>query len=125
MLYPGGYRRRENARDGDDSALERERSLLVEMFHGSGTENDEETDPECGSLKGNRLVGYFFICIRVIGFEDHGIEEECQEAEDEKQFDEEDGQVFGMMLDSAAGLRSDDLIDVVEVDPTGKQEDDE
>ena len=96
------------------------RGLLVEMFHGSGTENDEETDPECRALKGDRFVGDFFICIRVIGFEDHGIEEESQEAEDEKQFDEEDGQVFGMVLDSAAGLRGDDLIDVVKIDAAGK-----
>lgn len=102
-----------------------ERGLLVEMFHGGGTENNEETDPECRTLKGDRFVDDFIVFICVIGFEDHGIEEECQEAEDEKQFDEEDGQVFGMVLDSAAGLRGDDLIDVVEVDATGKQEDDE
>ena len=32
------------------------RNLLVEMFHRGGTENDEEADPERGSLEGNCLI---------------------------------------------------------------------
>lgn len=40
-------------------------NLLVEMFHRGGTENDEEADPERGSLEGNCLIGLFitFFCL--------------------------------------------------------------
>lgn len=53
------------------------RDLLVEMFHRGGTEEDEEADPERGSLEGDRFVGFFsssFSC--VIGLEYHRVEEE-------------------------------------------------
>ena len=99
--------------------------LLVEMFHCGGTEEDEETDPECGLLEGDRFVGRFFAFFCIIRFEEHRVEEEREKTEDEKQLDKENGQVFRMVLDSAAGLRGDDLIDIVEVDTTGNQEDDE
>lgn len=102
-----------------------ERTLLVEVLHRGGTENDEEADPERGPLEGDRFVGYFFIFIGIIGLEEHGIEEEREQAKDEKQLDKEDSQVFGMVLNPAAGLRGDDLVDVVEVDASGKQQDDE
>ena len=102
-----------------------ERDLLVEMFHRGGTEEDEEADPERGSLEGDRFVGFFFAFSCVIGLEDHCVEEERKKTEDEKQLDKEDGQVFRMVLDPASGLRGDDLIDIVEIDATGKQQDDE
>ena len=101
------------------------RDLLVEMFHRGGTEEDEEADPERGSLEGDRFVGFFFAFSCVIGLEDHCVEEEREKTEDEKQLDKEDGQVFRMVLDPASGLRGDDLIDIVEIDATGKQQDDE
>jgi hypothetical protein len=102
-----------------------ERDLLMEMTHCSGTEDDEETDPECGSLEGDRFVGFFFAFFCVVGFEDHSVEEEREKTENEKQLDKEDGQVFRMVLDPAAGLQGDGLIDIVEVNATGKQQDDE
>ena len=102
-----------------------ERDLLVEMIHRGGTEDDEEADPKCGSLEGDRFVGFFFALFCVVGFEEHSIEEEREKTKDEKQLDKEDGQVFRMVLNPAAGLRGDGLIDVVEVDATGKQQDDE
>ena len=98
--------------------------LLVEVFHRGGTEEDKKADPERGSLEGNRFVGFFF-AFGVIGLEEHGVEEEREKTEDEKQLDKEDGQVCRMVLDSASGLRGDDLIDIVEIDATGKQQDDE
>ena len=101
------------------------RELLVEMFHRGGTEENEETDPEGGSLEGDRFVGFFFAFSCVIGLEDHCIEEKREKTEDEKQLDKEDGQVFCMMLDPASGLQGDDLIDIVEIDATSKQQDDE
>ena len=102
-----------------------ERDLLVEMFHRCGTENDEEADPERGPLVGDRFVGCFIAFFCVIGLEEHRVEEEREETENEKQLDKEDGQVFCMVLDPAAGLQGDGLIDIVEVDATGKQQDDE
>lgn len=104
---------------------ETEPDLLMEMFHRGGTEEDEEADPERGSLKGDRLVGRFFPFFCVIGFEEHGIEKECEKTEDKKQLDKEDGQVLRMVLDPAAGLRGNDLIDIVEVDAAGKEQNDE
>ena len=101
------------------------RDLLVEMFHRGGTEEDEEADPERGSLEGDRFVGFFFTLFSVIGLEEHRVEEEREKAEDEKQLDKEDGQVFRMVLDPASRLRGDELIDIVEIDATGKQQDDE
>ena len=116
---------REKAIDERYGEPEMERNLLVEMFHRGGTENDEETDPERGSLERDRLVGFFFAFFCVVGFEEHRVEEEREKTEDKKQLDKEDGQVFRMVLDPAAGLQGDGLIDIVEVDATGKQQDDE
>ena len=101
------------------------RDLLVEMFHRGGTEEDEESDPEGGSLEGDRFVGFFLACLCVIGLEDHRVEKEREKTEDEKQLDKEDRQVFCMMLDPAPCLRGDDLVDIVEVDAAGEQQDDE
>ena len=92
---------------------------MVEMFHRGGAEKDEEADPERGLLKGDRFVGSFsFFC--VIGLEEYRVEEEREKTKDEKQLDKEDGQVLRMVLDPAAGLSSNELIDVVEIDAAGK-----
>ena len=85
--------------------------LLVEVFHRGGTEDDKEADPKRGSLEGDRFISFFFAFCCVIGLEEHSIKE--------------DGEIFRMVLDPATGLRSDDLIDIVEVDASGKQQDDE
>ena len=84
----------------------------MEVFHRGGAEDDKETDPERGPLKGDRFVGFAFFC--VIGLEEDRVEEEREKTEDEQQLDKEDGQVLRMMLDPAAGLRGDDLINIVE-----------
>lgn len=99
--------------------------LLVEMFHRGGTEEDEEADPERGSLKRDRFVGSISAFLCVIGLEEHRIEKEREKTENEKQLDKENGQIFRMMLNPAAGLRGDKLINIVEIDATCKQQDDE
>ncbi len=99
--------------------------LYVEMFHCCGAEEDEEADPESGLLERDRFVGRFLAFFCIIGFEEHRIKEEREKTEDEKQFDKEDGQVFRMVLDSTAGLSGNELVDVVEIDATGKQQDHE
>lgn len=99
--------------------------LLVEMFHRGGTEEDEKANPERGSLEGDRFVGLISTFFCVIGLEDHSVEKEREKAEDEKQLDKEDSQVFRMVLDPASRLRGDELIDIVEIDATGKQQDNE
>lgn len=58
-------------------------SLLVEVFHGSSAEDDEEAHPECGPLKWNDFVGFRLVIV-VLGFKDDRVEEESQEAEHEK-----------------------------------------
>jgi hypothetical protein len=97
----------------------------MKMFHRGGTKDDEEANPERGSLEGDRFVGFFFTFFYVIGLEDHSVEKEREETENEKQLDKEDSQVLGMVLDPASRLRGDELIDVVEIDATGKQQDNE
>ena len=99
-----------------------EPDLLVEMLHCGGTEEDEEADPERGSLKGDRFVGFFCVFFCIIGLEEHRVQKEREKTEDEKQLDKEDGQILRMVLNSAAGLRGNDLIDIVEIDATGKQQ---
>jgi hypothetical protein len=90
------------------------------MFHRGGTEEDEEANPERGLLKGDRFVGFFSAFFCVIGLEEHRVKKEREKTEDEKQLDKEDGQVFRMMLDPAAGLQGNGLIDIVEVNAAGK-----
>ncbi len=102
-----------------------ERDLLVKMFHRGGAEKDEETDPERGLLERNRFVGFFFVFFYIIGFEKHRVEKKREKTEDEKQFHKKDCQILRMVLDSAAGLRGNELIDIVEIDATGKQQDKE
>lgn len=98
--------------------------LLVEMFHCGGTKKNEDTDPEGSLLKRDCLIRLFsFFCI--IGLEKHRVEEKCEQAENKKQLDKEDGQIFRMVLDSAAGLSGNELVDVVEINPAGKQQDDQ
>ena len=92
----------------------------MEMFHSGGTEEDEEADPERGSLKGDRLVGRFFPFFCVIRLEKHRVKKEREKTEHKKQLDKEDGQVLRMVLDPAAGLGGNDLIDIVKVNAAGK-----
>jgi hypothetical protein len=99
--------------------------LPMEMFHCSGTKKNEETNPERSSLEGNRFIEPLFAFFCIIGLEEHRVEEEREKTEDEKQLDKEDGQIVRMMLNPASGLRGDDLIDIVQIDPAGKQQDHE
>lgn len=100
-------------------------SLLVEMFHCSSTEKNKEAYPKRSLLERDRFVGLFFPLFCVIGLENHGVEKEREKTEDKKQFDKKDGQVFSMVLDSAPRLSGDKLIDVVDINTAGKQEDQE
>jgi hypothetical protein len=114
-----------NALSGSPGEPEMEPDLLVEMFHCGGTEEDEEANPERNLLERDRFIGFFFAFFYIIGLEDHRVEKEREKAEDEKQLDKEDDQVFRMVLDPASRLRGDELIDIVEIDATGKQQDNE
>ena len=95
------------------------------MFHCGGAEENENADPEGSLLERDRFVGFFFAFFRIVGLEEHRVQKERKKTEDEKQLHKKDGQILRMMLDSAAGLRGDELIDIVEIDATGKQQDDE
>jgi hypothetical protein len=95
----------------------------MEMFHCGGTKDDDEADPERGSLEGDRFVGFFFTFFYVIGLENHSVEKKGEETEDEKQLDKKDGQILCVVLNPIPRLQGDELIDVVEIDPAGKQQD--
>jgi len=82
----------------------REPDLLMEMFHCGSTEEDEEANPEPNLLEGDGFVGFFFAFLHLIGLEDQSVQEQREKTEDEKQLDEEDGQVFRMVLDPASRL---------------------
>ena len=110
---------REMQQETRDGAL-----LLVEMFHCGGTKKNKDTDPEGSLLKRDRFIGLFsFFCI--IGLEEHRVEEKREKAENKKQLDKEDSQIFRMVLDPAAGLSGNELVDIVEINPAGKQQDDQ
>jgi hypothetical protein len=79
------------------------RLLLMEVLHGGSAENNEESHPEGGTLEGDHLIGFAFFRL-VISFENHCIEEERQQTQHEKELDEKDREVFGVMLDARAGL---------------------
>ena len=60
----------------------RDKNLLMEVFHSSGTKDNEEPYPKGSTLEGDRLIGLtFFLVVR---FENDGVQEERQEAEDEE-----------------------------------------
>src|SRR5215467_11863348 len=100
------------------------RELLVQVLHRCCAQDDEEPHPQRGALKRNDFVGLALFGL-VIGFKNHRIEEKGDEAKHEEQFDEKNGKVFCVMLNAATGLRCQDLIDIVKVDPARKQQDDE
>src|SRR5579884_324221 len=104
-------------------------ALLVQVLHGGGAEDDEEADPQGRPLVGDRLVDLFLVFlvgfVARVGLKDNRVEEEGQETENEKELDEEDRQILCMVIDGLAGLRQQQLIDVVQVDAAGEQQDDQ
>src|SRR5215831_7183817 len=96
----------------------------MEVLHSGRTEDNEESHPQCGTLKWNDFVGLALFDL-VIGFENHRIEEKGDEAKHEEQFDEKNGEVFRVMLNAATGLRCQNLIDIEKVDAACKQQHDE
>src|SRR5262245_28295549 len=96
----------------------------MKMFHGCRTKDDEETHPECRALERDRLVfcSFFGFFVR---FKNDGVEEERYEAEHEEELDKKNGQVFGMVLYTAACLRHQHLVHIVKIDTPGEQQNDE
>ena len=105
----------------DEKCDKAERALLMQMFHGRCAEDNEESNPQCGTLIRDRFVASFFAVV-LIGFEDDGVEVEGHEAEHKKQLDEEDRQVLSVVWNTAARLRGNDLIHIMEIDSAREQE---
>lgn len=97
--------------------------LLMEMLHSGGAKDDEEAHPEGGALKGNRFVVFAFLFFILICFENDGVEKQREKAQDENQLDAENPEVLRMVLHALAGLRHEDLIDVMKVDAASEQQD--
>src|SRR5688572_27551004 len=96
----------------------------MQVLHGCCAEDDEESHPQGGALIGDGFIGLPFFGL-IVGFKNHGIEEKRQKAEHKEQLDKKDGEVFCVMLNARTGLGGQHLIDIMKVDPTGKQQDDE
>ena len=96
----------------------------MEMFHSSGAQNDEESHPEGRPLEGNSLIGLSLLSL-IIRLENDGVEKQREKAQHKQQLDHEDHQILGVVLHPGARLRNNDLIDVVEIDSPGEQQDDE
>ena len=94
------------------------------MFQGCCAEDNEKSHPECGTLERDGFVRLVFVCL-IVRFKDDGVEEQREKTEDKKQLDAEDDEIFGMMLHANTGLRRNDLINVMQVDAAGKQENQE
>lgn len=75
----------------------------MKMFHGGGAQNNEKSHPEGRSLKGNGLIGLSLLSL-IIRLENDGVEKQRQEAQHEQQFDHEDHQILGVVLDPVSGL---------------------
>jgi hypothetical protein len=61
----------------------------MQMFHGSGAQDNEETHPECGALIRNGFIIFALFLFILIGFEDDGIQKECEQAQHQDQFNAE------------------------------------
>ena len=77
-------------------------TLQMQVFHGGGAEDYEDAYPEAGFLEGDGFDGllFFFLFVFVArGFdaEDDGIEKQGQNAQDQREFNEKDRQIFGIM----------------------------
>ncbi len=97
----------------------------MQVFHRGGAENDEKAHPERSALKWNRFVVLAFLFFILIGFENDGIEEKSEQAQYQDEFNAENPEIFGMVLHALACLRYEDLIDVVQVDAAGEQQNDQ
>lgn len=96
----------------------------MQVFHGCGAENNEKPHPEGRALEGNGFIGLSLIGL-IVRLENDRVEEQREEAQHEKKFDHEDHEILGVVLHPAAGLRDQNLIDVMEVHTAGKQQDDQ
>lgn len=75
----------------------------MQVLHCCRAEDDEESHPQGRALKGDGFVRFTLFGL-VVGFEDHGIQEEGHQAENEEQLDEKDGEVFRVVLNTGTGL---------------------
>ncbi len=96
----------------------------MEVFHRCSAEDDEKTHPQGGALEGDGLIGLSLFGL-VIRLEDHCVEKECEEAQHEQKLDHEDHEIFGVVLHSIARLGDQNLIHIMKVDSSGKEEDDQ
>jgi hypothetical protein len=91
----------------------------MQVFHGSCAENDEKSHPKRGALEWDNFVGLSLVGF-VFGSKDDGVQKQGEKTKHEKQFNHEDHEVSGVVLNTGACLRDQDLIDVVEVYAAGE-----
>ena len=74
----------------------------MQVFHDGGAEDYEDAYPEAGFLEGDGFDGllFFFLFIFIArGFDakEDGIQKQGQNAQDQREFNEKDRQIFGVM----------------------------
>lgn len=96
----------------------------MQVLHGGGAEDDEESHPKGGALEWDGLIGLSLIGL-IICLKNDCVEEQSEKPQHEQQLNHEDHEVLGVVLDSVPSLRSNDLIDVVEIHTAGEQQHDQ
>ena len=102
----------------------REWSSLMQILHGGSAEDDEESHPQGCTLERDDLVRLFLVGV-IIGPKDDGVQKQGEQTQHQEQLNHEHHEVFGVVLHAGAGLGDQDLIDVVEIDASGEQENDQ
>ncbi len=102
-------------------------ALQMQVFHGGGAEDDEDAYHEAGFLEGDGLnnVLFFFLFVfvaRGLDGKDDGIQKQGQNAQDQREFNKKDGQIFGIMGQAVAGLHFHEFSHVMQVDAAGEED---
>lgn len=75
----------------------------MQVLHRGRTEDDEKPHPEGCPLEGDHFIGFAFFGL-IVGFENHRVEKEGQQAENQEELDKKDREIFGMVLDAGTRL---------------------
>lgn len=95
----------------------------MEVFEGSGAEDDQNPHPEGYTLEWDRLQFFIGLIAGGLAFEDERVEKERDDPEDQREFDKENRQVLWVVGDTGCGLGEHHLADVMQVDATRHKDD--
>lgn len=96
----------------------------MQVLERSGAEDDQNAHPEGDTLEWDRFQFLFRLFGRRLALEDERVKKERDDAEHQREFDKENGQVLWIVGNTGSGLREHHLADVVQID-AARHEDDE